>query len=150
MTIDSVVGQGTTVALYLPAVGGAADPAEAHSGNERALVVDDEPDVLDVAIELFKNMGYDVLSANNGKDAMDILKRNPDIDVLFSDVVMPGLNGIELGQAARALMPAMKIVLASGYPQPEVAGGGAGLHDFHFISKPYRMAEIVKKLREAG
>ena len=150
MTIDSAVGKGSTIALYLPALSGEAATPDARSGTERALVVDDEPDVLDVAIELFKNMGYDVLSANNGKDAIDILKRNPDIDVLFSDVVMPGLNGIELGQAARALMPTMKIVLASGYPQPEVAGRGVGLHDFHFISKPYRMAEIVKKLREAG
>jgi CheY-like chemotaxis protein len=149
MTIDSALGKGTTIALYLPALAGEADAPDARSGNERALVVDDEPDVLDVAIELFKNMGYDVLSANNGKDAIEILKRNPDIDVLFSDLVMPGLSGIELGQAARALMPTMKIVLASGYPQPEVAGRGAGLRDFHFISKPYRMAEIVKKLREA-
>ncbi|HZV67527.1 MAG TPA: PAS domain S-box protein, partial [Telluria sp.] len=117
MTIDSAVGKGTTIAVYLPALAGEADMPNVRSGNERVLVVDDEPDVLDVAIELFKNMGYDVLSANNGKDAIDILKRNPDIDVLFSDVVMPGLNGIELGQAARALMPTMKIVLASGYPQ---------------------------------
>lgn len=151
IVIDSAVGKGSAIAIYLPALEGAeVSSAETNSGNDKALVVDDQPDVLDVAIELFRNMGYDVLSANNGKDAIDLLRRHPDIDVLFSDVMMAGLNGIELGREARELIPGIKVVLASGYPEPALEHNGAGLHDFHFIRKPYRMAEIIKKLREAA
>ena len=154
IAIDSVVGQGTAISIYLPVLEGVETSqlvsAQTDSGNDKALVVDDQPDVLDVAVELFRNMGYDVLSANNGNDAIEILKRHPDIDVLFSDVVMSGLNGMELGREARQLIPSIKVVLASGYPEPGLEHDGAGLCDFHFISKPYRMAEIIRKLREAA
>jgi CheY-like chemotaxis protein len=104
---------------------------------------------LNVAIELFRSMGYDVLSANNGEDALEILQRTPDIDVLFSDVVMPGMSGIDLGRNARSLIPGIKVVLASGYAASVPTKGNSGTEDFKFIQKPYRMSEIVKMLRMA-
>jgi PAS domain S-box-containing protein len=150
MTIETEVGKGTAISLFLPAQEGDANEelaVEPAAGNEKALVVDDQPDVLNVAIELFLSMGYDVLSANNGEDALDILKRTPDVDVLFSDIVMPGMNGIDLGRNARSLIPNIKVVLASGYAASE---RNSRTEEFKFIQKPYRMSEIVKMLRMAG
>jgi PAS domain S-box-containing protein len=153
LVLETEVGKGTCISLYLPALAAAdgeeTTSTETNAGNDKALVVDDQPDVLNMAVDLFRNMGYDVLSANNGKDAIEILKRTPDIDVLFSDILMPGMDGITLGREARKLFPDIKIVLASGFPAPALAAENSGLHDFHFMNKPYRMAEIVKMLRKA-
>jgi PAS domain S-box-containing protein len=154
MVLETEVGKGTCVSLYLPALAAESDDAETAStetnaGNDKALVVDDQPDVLEVAVELFKNMGYDVLSANNGMDAIEILQRAPDVDVLFTDVSMPGMNGIALGREARKLVPGIKVILASGFPAQTLTSDNSGLRDFDFISKPYRLAEIVKMLRKA-
>jgi CheY-like chemotaxis protein len=149
----SEVGKGTTVSMYFPALEAALDDEagtdEMKVANDKALVVDDQPDVLDVAVALFRDMGYDVLSANNAVDAVEIMKRTPDVDVLFSDVVMPGMSGIALGLEARRLVPGIKVVLASGYPAPALEAERAGLEQFGFVSKPYRMAEILKQLRIA-
>jgi CheY-like chemotaxis protein len=111
------------------------------------LVVDDQEDVLNMAVELFRSLGYEVVAANNGLDALDILKRSPDIDVLFSDVVMPGISGLELAREARTLAPRMKIILASGYAAPALAAEDATMDQFDFITKPYTMSQILKQLR---
>lgn len=153
LELVSEVGKGTTVSMYFPALEAASEDEtksdEMRAGNDKALVVDDQPDVLDVAVALFRDMGYDVLSANNAADAVEIMKRTPNVDVLFSDVVMPGMNGIALGLEARRLVPGIKVVLASGYPAPALEAEKAGLDQFGFVSKPYRMAEILKQLRIA-
>ena len=152
MHIDSAPGRGTTVSLYLPSLkeekADAAISADSP-GREKALLVDDQPDVLGVAIELFRHMGYDVLAANNGEDALQILKRTPDVDVLFADVVMPGMNGIELSRRARTIAPRIKVVLTSGYPSPAVSGSEPLEGDFTLLTKPYRLPEIMKALRTA-
>ena len=77
----------------------------------RVLVVDDEPDVMDAAATLFRSIGYEVYTANNGRDALEILHRTADIAILFSDVMMPQMNGIELATRARSFRPDMKILL---------------------------------------
>lgn len=146
--IQSVERQGTTINLYLPAI----DEVSAESINpkdttEKVLVVDDEPDVMDVAAALFRSIGYEVYTANNGFDALEILQRSTDIDVLFSDVMMPNMNGIELATRARSLRPNMKILLASGYPLPALKAQHRDIGDFSFMTKPYRLAELAKKLR---
>jgi PAS domain S-box-containing protein len=151
LVVETAVGEGTAIHLYLPTVEVQDEDElasiELNTGNDKALIVDDQPDVLEVASELFRNMGYDVLSANNGNDALEILKRTPDIDVLFSDLVMPGMNGLVLAQKARSLNPTIKILLASGYPMPALEE--ADLDTFNFIRKPYRMSEIMKMLRKS-
>jgi PAS domain S-box-containing protein len=151
LTIASEPGKGTAIAFYLPvAEGDAGEPAREAGAAERALIVDDQPDVLDMAVELFRMMGYEVLSANSGADALAILQRNDDIDVLFSDIVMPGVDGVTLARKARESRPAMKIILASGYPPPALTDGDTALRDFGFVSKPYRVAELMKLLRHAA
>ncbi|TCS39315.1 PAS domain S-box-containing protein [Paucimonas lemoignei] len=150
LQIDSAIGKGTTVSFFLPVIA-LEDGEDMDAGkavvSEKALVVDDQPDVLEVAVELFRAMGYDVLSANNGEQALDILKRTPSIDVLFSDVIMPGISGIELGKQARTINPDIKVILASGYAAPALQAQNDDLGDFELLTKPYRMAEVMKKLR---
>src|SRR5688500_15176142 len=103
---------------------------------------------MNVAVEMFDSLGYEILTANDAGEALDILMRDRRIDVLFSDVVMPrGMNGIELAREARALRPKMKIVLASGYPLPAIERAKADFSDMAFIAKPYRWSEVVERLR---
>jgi CheY-like chemotaxis protein len=111
------------------------------------LIVEDEPSVLDVACEIFEILGYQVLTADHAAAALDVLRSDVSIDVLFSDVVMPfGMNGVELSHKARELRPAIKILLASGYPMSALPSGGLD-PGTSFISKPYRWTELAEKLR---
>jgi CheY-like chemotaxis protein len=118
----------------------------AESGPIRVLVVDDQPDVLATTIELFKLMGYEVLSASNGADAVEILRSSPDIQVLFSDIVMPGMSGIKLAHEARRLIPGINVILASGFQGEAMAE--ADLSDFHFLVKPFRIVDVARVLRK--
>jgi PAS domain S-box-containing protein len=154
IVVESVAGRGTTVSLYLPAIEVADDEVTAstntNAGNEKALIVDDEPDVLRVAVELFRSMGYDVLSAGGGREALDTLERTPDIQVLFSDVKMPGMDGVTLGRKAREVLPGVKVILVSGYPAPYLGPEHMARGDFHFLTKPFRASELMKVLRKAA
>lgn len=156
VAIESEVGHGTAIRLYLPAIAGTADASESlddvksvnGARKERVLIVEDEPDVLDISVELFRSMGYEVVTAGNSMDAIDILKRMRDIDVLFADIVMPkGMHGIELARFTRKLCPGIKIILASGYPLPAIAERHGDLDGMDFVSKPYRWTELLQKLR---
>ncbi len=148
--IASAIGRGTTISLYLPALdesGGVS--AATEDASEKALVVDDEPDVMETAAALFRSIGYEVFTANSGTAALEILQRTKDIAILFSDVMMPSMTGIELAKRARELRPAMKILLASGYPLPALKAQHSGIDEFSFMNKPYKLAELAKKLRLA-
>jgi PAS domain S-box-containing protein len=147
MRIESEVGKGTAISLYLPIVSG--DIADEEDASEKALIVDDQPDVLDMAVELFRTLGYETFAANSGEEALEILKRNPCISVLFSDVVMPGISGMQLGMKARELVPGIKVILASGYAAPGLGAEHGGLDQFPLLTKPYRISDIVRKLRKA-
>jgi PAS domain S-box-containing protein len=160
VVLESEVGTGTTVAIYLPAISDAADDTDqqsdtgTHTDNDNdddtdtVLIVEDESDVMDVAAELFRSIGYEVLTAGNGHDAIDILKRRSDIDILFTDVMMPnGMSGLELANFTREHCPGVKIILASGYPLPALKAQHGNLEDFSFMSKPYRLSELAKRLR---
>ena len=146
LKIVSGVGEGTAVSLYFPVVASGSEKTPSASTRERALVVDDQTDVLDMAVALFENLGYEVFSATNGTDALALLEQTSNIDVLFSDMVMPGMSGIDLAAAARARRPDMKVILASGYATEALAAQANAL-DFAFINKPYTVAQILKQLR---
>jgi len=149
VVIDSRPGEGTAVSIWLPAV--AESVHEPHPATtERVLIVEDEPDLMDIAASLFASMGYEVLTAANGHEAIDVLERNA-VDILFTDVVMPdGMNGIELASYTRRNYPETKIMLVSGYPLPALAQRhGDELGEFAFVNKPYRLADLAKTLRTA-
>jgi len=156
--IDSTVGAGTTVRLYLPA----ADPAlEGKTGTDlappvrhgagRVLVVEDDTEVRDVTVEMLRSLGYEVLTAPDAPSALALLSRDDHVDILFSDIVMPGgVNGVELARQAVRLRPRLRVLLASGYPMSALASEhGLGREpEFSFIGKPYRGADLAGKLRQ--
>jgi PAS domain S-box-containing protein len=151
IAIDSTVGEGTRICMYLPihdGDGAVAEYKSAETGIEKVLIVEDEPDLLDVAAELFRAIGYEVLTASSGAEAVDLLERTKNINILFSDIVMPnGMNGVELARLARQRYPDLKIILASGYPLPILNAEHGNLDSFPFIHKPYQLSELAKKLR---
>jgi len=150
VVIDSEEGTGSTVSMYLPVVEGVPDDriVASNDGVDTVLIVEDEPDVLDVAGQLFRSIGYEVTTATNGIEAMGILERRTDIDLLFTDVVMPkGMNGIQLARSARELRPGLRVIVASGYPIPALREQYGRIEDFAFVNKPYRLAELVKALK---
>ncbi|USX12397.1 PAS domain S-box protein [Oxalobacteraceae bacterium OTU3CAMAD1] len=151
LAISSVVGEGTTVALYFPAIVDAngEHASNGHSKAEKVLLVDDQPDVLETAVALFSHLGYEVLSANNGVEALETLRGGGDIAILFTDVVMPGIGGIELAQIARREFPNMKVILASGYTRSSLQDQGSELDSFDLIPKPYRLSDLIKILKSA-
>src|SRR5690606_15285548 len=119
-----------------------------HNGSDVVLVVEDEPDVLDVAAELVRSIGYDVVTAPSGEAALKILQQTERIDILFTDVMMPeGINGIELVRRARQFRPDLKVVLTSGYPLPVLRAEHGRIGEYSFMNKPYRLAELAQKLR---
>ncbi len=149
LAITSVVGEGTQVAFYFPALADSGAPAAPGNAAllEKALVVDDQDDVRDMAAALFGTLGYQVIAAKSGADALEELKKDPAIDVMFSDVVMPGLSGVALARQARTLRPALKIILASGYAADTMGDEWSAMEEFSFIAKPYSLAQILKELR---
>src|SRR5690606_38837397 len=123
LSIYSEVGHGTTVRVYLPlAEERAAAPAPAASdvtlplpANTTVLVVDDEQALLEVALSYLEAMGLRALHATDGREALAVLEKEPDIALLLTDVVMPGgINGAELAERARAMRPDLKVVFTTG------------------------------------
>jgi PAS domain S-box-containing protein len=147
VVLSSDAGQGTTISIYLPIVAGEVSEPARDPQVEKVLIVEDEPELLALAASLFRSIGYDVLTANNGADAAQMLARDPDIDILFSDVVMPQMSGIELARWASEHHPAVKIVLTSGYPVPALTEEHGQMDKYAFVHKPYRLAELAKALR---
>jgi PAS domain S-box-containing protein len=142
--IDSTPGVGTTVALWLPIHETASDDG---SGRKlKILMVEDDENILEVVEETLGDMGFDVVTARRGAEALGILQQQSDIDVLFTDVAMPGnLSGIELARHAREMHPHLMILLASGYASSSLPDLPARCE---FVSKPYRVTDLSRKFAE--
>jgi PAS domain S-box-containing protein len=148
VVIESELGKGTAISLYLPAVQGSSLPDTDQT--ETVLIVEDEADLMDLATSLFLNMGYNVLAAPSGQEALAVLAARP-VDILFTDIVMPqGMDGLELAQFTRQRYPDTKIVVASGYPVPKLMEKYGALQNFSFVQKPYRLADLARALRMAS
>jgi PAS domain S-box-containing protein len=154
--IYSEVGHGTSVRLYLPRArqsGGAVierplDALPTARANERILAVEDNPDVRRIVVAQLAELGYRVLEAANGEAALKLLVEGEPVDLLFSDVVMPGgMTGHALAQAARRLRPGLKVLLTSGFPKGQDAASSEEFHNL--LIKPYRKAELAAKIRAA-
>ncbi len=146
LQIESAPGKGTRVSIWLPVMKAAQPQPEGDEGPQaRALVVDDNADVRDVAAELFRSLGYDVVTAEDGQAAREILTSPAQIEVLFSDIAMPRMDGLALAGQARDRWPELEIILASGYPWPTHRDE---LRQYKFIQKPYRLTDIIRQLRQ--
>jgi PAS domain S-box-containing protein len=141
LEIRSSPRDGTTVAMLFQALPTSMEEAPvATETADRILVVDDQPE--EMVAEIFRGLGFEVLTAADGRSALDLLGRVDDIGWLLSDVVMPGLSGIELAYKARNAWPQLKIILMSGYSTP-----AGNLGDFEFLPKPFSVADVAKKMR---
>ncbi len=112
------------------------------------LVVDDNDDVRDVAVRQLASLGYRVIAASSGAEALEILASGVDIDLLFTDVVMPsGLNGREVVEKARHHRPGLKVLFTSGYFEGTSSRTGEAGPAVEFILKPYRKKDLAEKVR---
>jgi signal transduction histidine kinase len=156
VAIASTPGAGTTVTLYLPRSeeapalarqeGFEAGALRRAASGETVLLVEDDEQVLGMAVDSLEELHYKVLVARNAREALAYLGRPDRIDVMFSDVVMPGgMNGAQLAAAARELRPALKILLTSGYVG--TPGGQDIAQDLPVLTKPYRRDELARHLR---
>lgn len=107
-------------------------------------MVDDEPDLVDLAQVLLGYYGIDVCVAHGGAEALEMLAADPEIDTLFSDVMMPGMNGLELADTARLRHPHLHILLTSGYTAPELLNPHS--RRYTFIAKPYKIENVILHL----
>ena len=154
--VASAPGQGTTITIDLPrsaepvVQAARADvllPLRRAAEGEVVLVVEDEAAVLEMAVESLSELGYRTLTATHAAEALQRLKGPERIDILFSDVVMPGgMNGVELATHARALRTGLRVLLASGYTGSALGEQGVPV-DLPLLSKPYRREDLADKLR---
>jgi len=150
-------GKGSTFRVYLPRVEGADEspvlnpPAAGPiHGGETVLVVEDQDEVRSFVVDVLARRGYRVLNAADGMAALTIAEQcTGKIDVLLTDVVLPGMNGRELANRFRDLRPSTKIIYTSGYPQDLIADHGVLHPDVNYVPKPYTADQITAKVREA-
>jgi signal transduction histidine kinase len=153
ITVSSEVGAGSTFSIYLPLAEGAAEderpePKELLKGSETLLLVDDEEMIVEVGQAMLEALGYRVLVANGGQEAMEMVAREKDrIALVILDLVMPGSDGGRVFDHIRAIDPAMPVILSSGYSlngqaQQIIKRGCNG-----FIQKPFNISELSQKIR---
>jgi CheY-like chemotaxis protein len=155
--IYSEVGHGTTIRLYLPraetsdvtAFEATAAPAPMPRGHEKVLVVEDDDAVRRVVVKQLTELGYHVLEAGDGRKALTMITNGTGIDLLFTDVVMPGgLSGRQLATAAKAHLPTLKVLYTSGYTENSIVHHGKLDPGVYLLSKPYQKPDLAQKLRE--
>ncbi|WP_296600170.1 response regulator [Phenylobacterium sp.] len=151
--LESAPGEGTLFRLLLPASGAEAEaprrdrPAgEVVGGAERILLVEDDPTVLALTLDVLTGLGYQVTTATNAGEALEVLRGKADVDLLFTDVVMPGgVNGLTLARAARELRPGLQVLLTSGFVGENRVIDG---REFPLLDKPYEAAALAATLRK--
>jgi CheY-like chemotaxis protein len=159
VAIYSEPGLGTTVRLYLPTArqkpeegttsqsGRNANPKR---GSETVLVVEDDNFVRGYAVACLESLGYTVITAADGRSALERLNNGDIPDILFTDIVMPGgVSGLDLAEQARAIKPDLRVLFASGYPLETLAARGKLSAAAAILNKPYRKAELALRIREA-
>jgi len=153
MKIESEIGAGTSISLYLPrstsATAAKSDPDRRQVETSRGtiLVVEDDPDVLEIAAAAVRSFGYDVHFAPDAQAALAMLQRGTPVDCLFTDVVMPkGMNGVELAREARRLQPTLRVLLTSGYPRKALREREGVDESVAFITKPYTLSALSERL----
>ena len=157
-SIYSEVGKGTMICLYLPRhLGEAVEQSELEPANalvpradhsETILVVDDEPLVRMVAVEQLEELGYTVIEAGDGPSALKILNSNQVVDLLITDVGMPGgMNGRQLADAARTTRPELEVLFITGYAENAVLNHGHLDHGMHVMTKPFQMDVFARRVK---
>ncbi len=156
-TIESEVGKGTTVTLLLPRSIESEEPSHDDTivqkmmpgGHESILVVEDDPDLRETVVTALRQLGYQTLEAANAKDALVFLAGGEKIDLLFTDVMMPGgMLGPALAQRAREFRPGLGVLFTTGYAESGVLASGDGVVASDVIPKPYRNEDLALRIRQ--
>lgn len=153
--IDSRPAEGTRITLHLPfapapqpePAASDAAPAALDRGSETVLVVEDNAAVRNLACDMLRDLGYTVIEAASGEAALRLLASRGDIDAVFSDVVMPGVTGLDLAREVLRHQPSLGVILTSGYASSYSDPDGI-LSRVEFVQKPYRQAELARRLRK--
>jgi PAS domain S-box-containing protein len=154
--VESAAGRGTIFRLYLPRHRGASDRAEAEERGlrpprpgrgETVLVVEDEPSVRLLILETLQDLDYVALEAADGTAALDFLRADARIDLLVTDVGLPGLNGRQLVDAARALRPGLKVLFVTGYAHNILAAEAPLEPGMELLTKPFSLLELGRRIR---
>ena len=154
--IYSEPGIGTTVKLFLPKIANADEveqaaettPAAQPTGRETILVVEDEEDVRELVCRVLGSLGYRILQAGEGRSALSLVEQEPGIDLLFTDVVLPGgMNGPEIARRAQQQRPGLKVLYTSGYTGNAIQQLEALPGEVRMISKPYAIEELAQMVR---
>jgi signal transduction histidine kinase/DNA-binding response OmpR family regulator len=147
-------GHGTTVKLYLPrSMEDEAQRVETSyepvtGGTETILVVEDDPNVRGTVVDMLTELGYNVLKSSDAQSALNVLESGVHIDLLFSDVVMPGpLRSVDMARRAREMLPSLEVLFTSGYTENAIVHGGRLDAGVALISKPYRRDALARKVR---
>jgi PAS domain S-box-containing protein len=157
LRLYSEEGHGTTVRMLFPCENARADPTRAQPsrsladkrGTETVLVVEDQVDVGDYAETVLSEFGYTVLRAENANDALTLLDGAGHIDLLFSDLIMPGgMNGVMLAREVKRRRPKMRVLLTTGYAESSIERVDARGAEFDLIQKPYKRSELATKVRQ--
>jgi len=165
--VDSAVGKGATFTIYLPRVEDSeaaanlakAAPAKAAAkesdglgsdlgGHGTILLVEDEDAVRVFAARALKNKGYKILEARTGEQALDILRDTPDVNLMITDMMMPGMDGGTLARLIRVERPEIKIMVISGYSEEVARGDIVDTADFHFLPKPFSLGQLASKVKD--
>ncbi len=155
--IYSEMGEGTTVKLYLPRYLGKDEVADVSKMNpsewptaksgETVLVVEDDAQVREVSVQLIRDLGYEVIEVSGGAQALTVLARDDRVDLIFTDIVMPGMTGRVMADEASKLRPGIKILYTTGYTRNAVVHNGVLDQGTEFLAKPYTAAALAAKLR---
>jgi PAS domain S-box-containing protein len=153
--IYSEEGHGTTIKMYLPPATGTSIPAErgqapkVEGGNETILVVEDDALVRNYVLTQLHSLGYVTLDAGNATEALAIVKAGHPFDLLFTDVIMPGLNGRQLANEILKIRPEMKVLFTSGYTENAIIHHGRLDEGVLLLAKPYRKSDMAIMIRKA-
>jgi CheY-like chemotaxis protein len=157
LKIYSEPGHGTTIKIYLPRLDrtetedgqDATQIAPEGSSNETVLVVEDDADVREQSVEALSELGYRVLQAADGPAALRLLRREAHVDLLFTDVVLPGgMTGAQVAQEARDIQPGLKVLFTTGYARNAIVHNGRLDPGVQLITKPYSFADLAAKIRD--
>jgi CheY-like chemotaxis protein len=155
--IYSEVGEGTTIKIYLPRFHASAEAAideperiaPRGTNNEAILVVEDDPDVRAYSVETLREIGYHVIEAPTGREALRVLEANPKIAVLFTDIGLPGgMNGRQLADEAQKHRPNLKVLFTTGYARNAIVHEGRVDPGVELLTKPFSQAALAGKLRD--
>jgi signal transduction histidine kinase/CheY-like chemotaxis protein len=154
LKIYSELGQGTTIKVYLPREHRSEEQRPvfyaqpALGGKERILVVEDDEEVRQAVVDMLTQIGYETLTAEDGERALALIETGISVDLLFTDVVLPGQIGSrELARKAKALLPNLRIIYTSGYTENAVIHHGRLDPEVDLLSKPYGIEELARKIR---